>query len=169
MAQIPTWYEAYPKPRNQSPTAVSRQELLQWLQGGKVPGVDFLLIDLRRTDHEVKRNGHADEGQWLTGNVQGGTIKGSINLPAQSLYHSLPTLLNLCQSAGIRTVIWYCGSSKGRGTRASGWFQDLLDDQQVSGMTNAILLDGLAGWARAGDEYTRLMEEYDPEKWLNEK
>ncbi|OQV03047.1 Rhodanese-like domain-containing protein isoform 1 [Cladophialophora immunda] len=151
MAQIPTWYEAYPKPRNQSPTAVSRQELLQWLQGGKVPGVDFLLIDLRRTDHE------------------GGTIKGSINLPAQSLYHSLPTLLNLCQSAGIRTVIWYCGSSKGRGTRASGWFQDLLDDQQVSGMTNAILLDGLAGWARAGDEYTRLMEEYDPEKWLNEK
>ncbi|ETI25433.1 hypothetical protein G647_02206 [Cladophialophora carrionii CBS 160.54] len=151
MAQPSAWHEAYPTPRNQSPKVVTRQELRQWLQEGQKPGVDFLLVDLRRTDHE------------------GGTIRGSINLPAQSLYPSLPTLLNLCQSAGVRTVIWYCGSSKGRGTRACGWFQDLLDDRQVSGITSAILLDGITGWARAGDEYTRLMEEYDAERWSNAK
>ncbi|KIW36629.1 uncharacterized protein PV06_11142 [Exophiala oligosperma] len=149
MAQLPAWHEAYPPPRNQSPTVVTRQKLLQWFRGGKTPGVDFLLVDLRRTDNE------------------GGTIKGSINLPAQSLYFSLPTLLNLCQCAGVRTVIWYCGSSRGRGTRAAGWFQDLLDDRQVSGMTSAILLNGVTGWARAGEEYTGLMEGYDPEKWSN--
>lgn len=59
------------------------------------------------------------------------------------------------------------GSSRGRGTRAAGWFQDLLDDRQVSGMTSAILLNGVTGWARAGEEYTGLMEGYDPEKWSN--
>lgn len=42
---------------------------------------------------------------------QGGTIKGAINLPAQSLYNSLPTLLNLCQSAKVGVVIFYCGKS----------------------------------------------------------
>ena len=62
MAQLPAWHEAYPQPRNQSPTAVTRQDLLRWLQGGKTPGVDFLLVDLRRTDHEVERNGPVDEG-----------------------------------------------------------------------------------------------------------
>ncbi len=61
----------------------------------------------------------------------------------------------------------HTGSSKGRGTRACGWFQDLLDDRQVSGITSAILLDGITGWARAGDEYTRLMDEYDAERWVN--
>jgi hypothetical protein len=56
MAQPPAWHEAYPAPRNQSPkTVIPRQELLQWLQDGqKKPGVDFLLVDLRRTDHEVR-------------------------------------------------------------------------------------------------------------------
>lgn len=54
-AQESAWYDAYPKPRNQSPAVVSRQELLQWLQNGKMPGGDFLLVDLRRTDHEVTR------------------------------------------------------------------------------------------------------------------
>jgi len=151
MAQTPAWHEAYPAPRNQSPKTVHREELLRWLRDGKKPSVDFLLVDLRRNDYE------------------GGTIQGSINLPAQSLYHSLPTLLTLCQSAGVRTVIFYCGSSRGRGTRAAGWFQDLLDDQGNSDITSAILLDGISGWARAGNEYTKLMQEYDPEPWSRKK
>lgn len=40
---------------------------------------------------------------------QGGPIRGSLNLPAQSLYHSLPTLYNLCDASNINTIIWYCG------------------------------------------------------------
>lgn len=40
--------------------------------------------------------------------LQGGTIRGSINLPAQSLYPAIPTLYNLFKSAGVQKVIWYC-------------------------------------------------------------
>ena len=47
------WYAAYPEPRNKDPDSISRADLLQRFQAGQKPGVDFLLIDLRRTDHEV--------------------------------------------------------------------------------------------------------------------
>lgn len=120
---------------------------------------------------------------------QGGTIKGSINLPAQTLYNSLPTLLDLCKNAGIISVIWYCGgsrgyqdigffcsqlapelgSSRGRGTRAAGWFDDLLRERSISNMESVILLDGVAGWAKAGEEYTALMDDYDAVAWEEKK
>jgi hypothetical protein len=47
------WYVAYPEPRNKEPDNISRADLLQRFQAGQKSGVDFLLIDLRRTDHEV--------------------------------------------------------------------------------------------------------------------
>lgn len=31
-----------------------------------------------------------------------------------------------------------------------------------------MLLDGVAGWARAGEEYTELMEEYNAAFWKKE-
>lgn len=46
------WHAAYPPPRN-TPASLSREELLEWLQNGKTPGQDFILVDLRRTDFEV--------------------------------------------------------------------------------------------------------------------
>lgn len=49
----PAWHSAYPQPRNETPNAMTRRAVLGWLQDGQKPGVDFLLIDLRRTDHEV--------------------------------------------------------------------------------------------------------------------
>jgi hypothetical protein len=39
---------------------------------------------------------------------QGGTIRGSINLPAQSLYPSIPTLYSVLKAGGVQKVIWYC-------------------------------------------------------------
>jgi arsenical-resistance protein 2 len=47
------WYDAYPKPQNQFPSTISRGDLLSRLQQGEKPGSNFLLIDLRRTDHTV--------------------------------------------------------------------------------------------------------------------
>lgn len=41
--------------------------------------------------------------------LQGGTIRGSINLPAQSLFPTMPTLYVLFKAAGVKKVIWYCG------------------------------------------------------------
>lgn len=53
MSKTPAWHDAYPKPRNPLPNVVKRDDLLQWLKDGQKSGVDFLLVDLRRTDHEV--------------------------------------------------------------------------------------------------------------------
>ncbi|KAJ9161168.1 hypothetical protein NKR19_g2551 [Coniochaeta hoffmannii] len=50
-------------------------------------GKDFILVDLRKADHE------------------GGTIRGSINLPAQSLWPTIPTLYKMFKAAGLRKII----------------------------------------------------------------
>ncbi|CCF37233.1 hypothetical protein CH063_08619, partial [Colletotrichum higginsianum] len=96
---------------------------------------------------------------------EGGTIRGSINLPAQTLYPSIPTLYSLFQAAGVSTVIWYCGSSRGRGTRAAGWFNDYLVDQKDDKMRSVVLFGGIRGWVAAGEEYISYVDEYDPAKW----
>lgn len=41
--------------------------------------------------------------------LQGGTIRGSLNLPCQSLYPTRPALYTLLKSGGVENVIWYCG------------------------------------------------------------
>jgi hypothetical protein len=55
MSGKPAWYDAYPPPRNTSPSGIDRKDLLALLQSGKRPGKDLLLVDLRRTDHEVRK------------------------------------------------------------------------------------------------------------------
>ena len=47
------WHAAYPTPKNHSPETISRQEILGLLRGAEKSQKDFVLIDLRRTDHEV--------------------------------------------------------------------------------------------------------------------
>jgi len=49
----PPWYAAYPAARNKDPATISRLDLLALIKQGKKPGKDFILVDLRRTDHEV--------------------------------------------------------------------------------------------------------------------
>lgn len=61
----------------------------------------------------------------------------------------------------------HAGSSQHRGSRAAGWFDDLIKDRQVADVQSFILRDGIAGWARAGDEYTQMMDEYDAETWTS--
>jgi arsenical-resistance protein 2 len=88
------WHAAFPSPRTTNPASLPRSTVLQWLQEGtKEPGADFLLVDLRRVDFE------------------GGTIRGSLNLPAQSLYPTLGTLYSFVRKAGVRDVAFYCGMS----------------------------------------------------------
>ncbi|KAK4243080.1 Rhodanese-like domain-containing protein [Corynascus novoguineensis] len=152
VAPTPPWHAAYPVPRKAEPQGATREEVLAMLKtqlkdehdGSR----DFLLIDLRRIDHE------------------GGTIRGSINLPAQSLYPTIPTLYSVLKAAGVRKVVWYCSSSRGRGTRAAGWFSHYLSGQGDNDMQSLVLVDGIKGWATAGPEYTEWMDEYDESVWL---
>lgn len=48
------WHAAYPAPKHENPPSIRRNEVLQLFRDGKKVGKDFILIDLRRTDHEVR-------------------------------------------------------------------------------------------------------------------
>ena len=50
------WKSIVPEPRCVSPASMDRSALLQMLREGKKPGIDFLLVDLRREDHEVRHH-----------------------------------------------------------------------------------------------------------------
>lgn len=57
------------------------------------------------------------------------------------------------------------GSSRGRGSRAAGWFHDLLTEKGDQDVASFVLVEGIAGWAKGGAEYTKLIDEYDPAVW----
>ncbi|PGH14079.1 hypothetical protein AJ80_06083 [Polytolypa hystricis UAMH7299] len=141
------WHASFPAPKTKA-AIITRSEVLPWLESGTKDTTDFVLIDLRRADYE------------------GGTIATSINLPAQSLYPTIPTLFSIFKQAGIKKVIWYCGSSAGRGTRAGGWFADYIQTRDdADGMQSLVLEGGIKGWAKAGEEYVAKIEGYDPSVW----
>ncbi|KAL2760981.1 hypothetical protein ACRALDRAFT_1073400 [Sodiomyces alcalophilus JCM 7366] len=143
------WHAAYPTPKTSEPASLTREEVLGLLKrrGQNLTSNDFVIVDVRRNDH------------------QGGTVRGSINLPAQSLYPSIPTLYALFKAAGVKQVIFYCGSSAGRGTRAAGWLADYLTEKGDKDLQSLILKGGIKGWAAAGPEFTEWMDEYDKTVW----
>ncbi len=57
------------------------------------------------------------------------------------------------------------GSSRGRGSRAAGWFADHLAQRGNDQMKSVILQNGIKGWVAGGDEYTRWMDEYEEKVW----
>jgi len=131
------WHAAYPSPISK-PDIITRAETLHLLETA-TPGKDFILVDVRRTDFE------------------GGTIRHSINLPAQSLYPTLPAVYTLCSSVPVSKLIFYCGSSHGRGPRAAGWLQDFIDARGNTSMRALVLEGGIKGWVEAGGEYVEMI------------
>lgn len=95
----PPWHAAFPEPTVTAPT-FKKENLVRLYQTlGDVLSAGLLLIDLRRTDYD------------------GGTIRGSLNVPAQSFYFNMGTLYRLCKGDGVNVisrVIFYCGSSTTR-------------------------------------------------------
>ncbi|KAJ4382865.1 hypothetical protein N0V86_002090 [Didymella sp. IMI 355093] len=135
------WHAAFPAPSTAAPV-IAREEVLKDLSSD-----DLLLVDVRRTDFE------------------GGTIKGSLNLPAHSFYMNRAVVFDLCKRAGVKKVAFYCGSSNGRGPRCSGWFADYIaemGDDQIQALT---LGGGIKGWVKAGALYTQQMDGFDPQYW----
>lgn len=57
------------------------------------------------------------------------------------------------------------GSSRGRGTRAAGWFDDYIQKQKNPRMKSMTLAEGIRGWSEAGREYTALIDGYEEEVW----
>ncbi|EEH41616.1 hypothetical protein PAAG_03179 [Paracoccidioides lutzii Pb01] len=144
-------HAAFPAPKTTA-AIISRSEVLGLLLDETRKGAesDYVLVDLRREDHE------------------GGTISTSINLPAQSLYPSIPVLYTIFKKAGIKMVIWYCGSSIGRATRAGGLFADYIVEKEgkgAQGIQSLVLEGGIKGWVGAGPEYVDRVDRYEASVW----
>ncbi|KIL93944.1 oxidoreductase [Fusarium avenaceum] len=114
------WHAAYPSPLCETPAAMTRQEVLSMIKdSNNIPGKKYVLIDLRRTDHEVAY------------------------------------------------TFLMCASSRGRGPRAAGWFQDYINKRGDDSIESVILSEGISGWAKAGGEFVEWMDEYDGAVWDN--
>lgn len=65
------------------------------------------------------------------------------------------------------------GSSRGRGTRAAGWFEDYIGKRDTSedgtGLRSLILEGGIKGWVKGGAEYVREMDGYVEDVWLKQE
>ncbi|KAH6641830.1 Rhodanese-like domain-containing protein [Chaetomium tenue] len=140
------WYAAYPAPKSEVVT-ISREEVLELLKATPLEKRDFVLVDLRRNDFE------------------GGTIRSSLNIPAQSLPLTLSAVYTTFKAAGLRKVIFYCGSSKGRGSRAAGWLADHIAEAGDNETQSLALAGGIKGWVAAGGEYVGWMEGYEEAVW----
>lgn len=84
----------FPQPRSVAPLIGREQLMRQFSILGDMLNAGTLLVDVRRTDYE------------------GGTIRGSLNLPAQSFPLNMSTLFRLCAGDGIAVisrVVFYCG------------------------------------------------------------
>lgn len=108
----------------------------------------MLLVDVRRTDYE------------------GGTIRGSLNVPAQGFWWNKGMLYELAYKAGMEWVVFYCGSSNGRGPRCAGWFlEHVRNVAEDLDMGVLVLEGGIKGWVKAGPEYIQLMDGFREEHW----
>ncbi|CCT62925.1 related to arsenate reductase (Arc2) [Fusarium fujikuroi] len=142
------WWEEFPEPKAECPRtdpSIVAKLIEVNAASGRNAHRDFLLVDVRRTDWE------------------GGTIATSINLPAHTLYQTRPQIYQLVKQAGIKRIIFYCGSCGSRGPRCAGWMQDYLDEVEETEIKAEILIGGIKGWQKA---YAgQLMDSYDEKAW----
>ncbi|CAE7129330.1 unnamed protein product [Rhizoctonia solani] len=115
------WHDAFPTPPFDTPRMSA--EILAETIKHKSAGVDYVVVDVRRTDFERV------------------VIKGAINLPAQSFYPTLPTIVALLSKTP--DVIFHCNSctETGRGPRAAGWYASQLKQLGIT-TSKAWVLDG---------------------------
>lgn len=93
ITQTAKWWDAFPAPSRTAdilprPTALAN-----------LASPELLVVDVRRTDYE------------------GGTVRGSLNIPAHSFYFNRAVLYDLCKRAGVKQVAFYCGKI----TRIKAW------------------------------------------------
>ncbi|PHH87454.1 hypothetical protein CDD83_8846 [Cordyceps sp. RAO-2017] len=147
----PPWWASLPGPKAAC-RHLEPADVMQLLESRSCLGdrweTSFLLVDVRRSD-------------W-----RGGTLATSINLPAHSFYQTRSVVYRLCKQAGIKTIVFYCGSSSCSGPRCAGWMQDYLNQVGEVSIVAAVLKGGIAGWQRAYGG--RMMDWYDEKSWADQ-
>ncbi|KAF5369636.1 hypothetical protein D9615_010242 [Tricholomella constricta] len=126
------WWDAYPKVKS-SPALIPPAELAALYKENSESERDFAIIDVRRDDHA------------------GGHVRGSDNWPAQTFYDDLPKVLEKYRNTS--RVVFYCGSSSGRGPRCAGWYQDYINETGTTTSAAYVLEGGVKSWlAKYGNE-----------------
>lgn len=69
-------------------------------------------------------------------------------------------------NGGTLTVI--IGSSRGRGSRATAWMQDYINEQVGSNLKSYALEGGIKGWVKTGGKLLGLMNGYEESAWNKE-
>ncbi|QPK66863.1 hypothetical protein CNBG_10060 [Cryptococcus deuterogattii R265] len=134
----PTFSASQPTPVA-SPIDISARELKELMDDATLtPGKDYVVVDVRRTD--------LDE--------PGSVIHPcAINLPAQSLYQTLPVVFMTLRH--IPKIIFHCSSSKGRGPRCAGWYQNYANSHGPGTTTAYVLVGGIKAWKEAYPEQVK--------------
>ncbi|KAF8656406.1 hypothetical protein AX16_002551 [Volvariella volvacea WC 439] len=94
------WWDAYPTVKS-SVGFVTSDELASLMRDSSKTR-QYAVIDVRRNDHG------------------GGHVRGSHQWAAQTFYDNLPEFYQRFKNT--EQVIFYCGSSNGRGPRCAGWW-----------------------------------------------
>jgi arsenical-resistance protein 2 len=98
MPELP-WHATLPAPRatlaQNSLKALSIEELAVRMRTAPASRKDLLVVDVRRTDFEVGCPAFVSTTFILMCRSQNGFVRGAINLPAQSFYPTLPSLMPL--------------------------------------------------------------------------
>ncbi|KAK3328793.1 Rhodanese-like domain-containing protein [Apodospora peruviana] len=143
------WWAAFPLPKS-TVVKISPAEVLELLeQQDQEKPHDFLIVDARRSD------------------CTGGTVTSALNLPAHSFYPTRKMLYDLCKQAGIKKIIFYCGSSNGRGPRCAAWMQDYINEVGGGDIESQVMAGGIRGWVQVYGG--RMMDGYDEKAWQQQK
>jgi len=136
------WHSAFPTPSFDSPR-ISVDDLVELIKTKKA-GVDYVVVDLRRSDFE------------------GAFIKGAVNLPAHSFYPTLST--NIALLSRIPKIVFHCQScsATGRGPRGAGWYAKGLKERGITTSQALVLDGGIKAFVAAHGEDETLVEKLPP-------
>ncbi|KAJ8590727.1 NAD(P)-binding protein [Rhizopogon salebrosus TDB-379] len=115
---VPRWWDAYPKDK------LTPDEVATLLRDPDRS--DYALIDVRSEDHF---RGH---------------VRGSVQWRADTFPDELGNFYD--HYSKTKQVIFYCGSSNGRGPRCAAWYQDYLNGKGHTESKAYVLEGGFLGW-----------------------
>ncbi|KAI9291761.1 Rhodanese-like protein [Neoconidiobolus thromboides FSU 785] len=100
----------------------------------------------------------------------GGNVTGVINSPSKKYEDEKQELYNRVKDK--KRVIFYCGSSTGRGPRIAGFYKDFLNQRQKEDDFDGnkdqkveVLSYGFKAWYPLYKDETKLVENFDPLIW----
>ncbi|ETW80153.1 hypothetical protein HETIRDRAFT_322938, partial [Heterobasidion irregulare TC 32-1] len=125
-APLLRWWDAYPDSESADLPSLSAQAVAELVRDKTRK--DFAVIDVRRNDHA------------------GGHVRSSYQCPAQTFYDDLPEFYQRFKE--VEKVVFYCGSSNGRGPRCAGWYRKHLMAVGNAKSQAYILEGGIKAWLK---------------------